>query len=177
MADGQQSRAHRVLSIGEKSRRWFVAIGTVAAIAATTIGFLSDSVGVWQFLKNYEATATPIDTLPSNIALAAVITDTVIVTATSLPTATPSLTATPLITPTNTPIPVAAAPNERLLLVAQFSNFATDASYNVAGRIDDALSDQVTAAQLADTRVAEWPNTIGDLTAPRPCYKRQRHHC
>ena len=59
-------------------------------------------------------------------------------------------------------MPVIAAENERLLIVAQFANFASDANYNVAGRIHEALSEQVQAARLEDTSVAIWPEIVED---------------
>jgi tetratricopeptide (TPR) repeat protein len=49
-----------------------------------------------------------------------------------------------------------------LLLVAQFTNFAVDANYNVAGRIQEALAAQMEAARLPDTRVEVWPDAVAD---------------
>src|SRR4051794_34823625 len=129
MADGQESQKQRNASIGEKSRQWLLALGTVMAIVATTIGFLSDSVGVWQFLKSYGIVQEGAPTPETKVVLASVAPETPV----EAPTFTPLPTATPVITPTNTPVPIEAAPNERLIIIAQFSNFATDASYNVAG--------------------------------------------
>src|SRR5437868_554886 len=103
MADGQQSPENQALSIREKSRRWFVAVGATAAVLATILSFLSDSVGVWQFLKNYQATATPVEAIASKEVITGMISNTVTATITPLPAETQSATATPIITPTNTP--------------------------------------------------------------------------
>lgn len=62
--------------------------------------------------------------------------------------------------PEPTPLPVMAAEGETLLLVSQFTSFARDSSFNVAGRIEEALETQLAAAQLMDTRVAVWPDVI-----------------
>jgi tetratricopeptide (TPR) repeat protein len=66
------------------------------------------------------------------------------------------------VTPTGTSLPVQAAPDEQLLVVAQFTNFAMDANYNVAGRIQEALAAQMEAARLEDTRVEVWPDSVAD---------------
>jgi hypothetical protein len=50
--------------------------------------------------------------------------------------------------------------NERLLLVAPSANSGGGAGFNVAGRISEALAAQITAARLADTRVAVWPESV-----------------
>ena len=81
-------------------------------------------------------------------------------TATPNPTATTSVS--PTVTPTDTPLHVQAEQDERVLIVAQFVNFATDANFNVAGRIHEALIEQVQAAKLEDTRVVVWPETVNE---------------
>jgi tetratricopeptide (TPR) repeat protein len=68
--------------------------------------------------------------------------------------------ASPALTPEPTPLPVTAAEGETLLLVSQFTSFASESTYNVAGRIQEALETQLAAAQLMDTRVAVWPAVI-----------------
>src|SRR3954451_19161591 len=105
MAEGQQSPVQRRASLREKSRQWLLALGTVMAIVATTIGFLSDSVGVWQFLKSYGIVQEGAPTPETNLVLAFVATETPVKAAPF----TPLPTATPVITPTNTPVPIEAA--------------------------------------------------------------------
>jgi tetratricopeptide (TPR) repeat protein len=145
----------------ERSRQWFLTLGTVLALLATIIGFLSDSVGVLEFWQGNvappaEPTADPNGRVSFDPAASGM--------PSAIPTNTtaPTVTAAPAGTATPTTPPVVAAENERLLLVAQFSNFAMDANYNVAGRIQEALVAQVKAARLEDTRVAIWPEVISD---------------
>jgi tetratricopeptide (TPR) repeat protein len=157
MAEGQESGEYKRRSLIERSRQWFLTIGTVLALVAGIIGFLSDSVGVVEFVRNMGASpsptelATPVESPTS--------------AAPETATAVAMATATAVVTPSPTPLPVMAAQNERLLLVAQFSNFATDANFNVAGRIQEALASQMEAAKLEDTRVAVWPETVEDNSA------------
>jgi hypothetical protein len=146
------------VSLRERSRQWFLTVGTVLALLATIIGFLSDSVGVLEFLRSAtEPEPAPTEESGSHIVLQ-LPTDTPQPTATPMPTP----TATVVVTPSPTPLPVVAGENERLLLIAQFTNFTVDSNYNVAGRILDALSVKVKDARLEDTRVAMWPEAIGD---------------
>lgn len=160
MADGQEQGKSKRVSISERSRQWFITIGTALAVLATVIGFLSDSVGVWEYLQSNGFAPVPTETFAKRAVLDQLQTPTPLPTE----TATPKPTDTPAVTPSPTPLPVSAIANERLLLVAQFSNFTVDANYNVAGRIHEALAAQVSAAKLADTRVAVWPETVGDNT-------------
>src|SRR6187399_2953389 len=122
MADGQDTQEQRRASIGEKSRQWLLALGTVMAIVATTIGFLSDSVGVWQFLKSYGIVQGSVPTPETKelLAILATVTPEEAATIATPLTSTPVPTATPVITPTNTPLPIVAEPGQRLLIIAQF---------------------------------------------------------
>ncbi|MCC6456568.1 MAG: tetratricopeptide repeat protein [Caldilineaceae bacterium] len=155
MADGQESGEQKRQSLTERGRQWFLTIGTVLALLATVIGFLSDSVGVLEFVRNMGASPAATEVVIPLESPTVAPTETVMVVA----------TATAVVTPMPTALPVMAAADERLLLVAQFSNFATDASFNVAGRIHEALAGQVKAAKLEDTRVAVWPETVVDQDA------------
>jgi tetratricopeptide (TPR) repeat protein len=154
----QDNRKMKRVPLRERSRQWFLTLGTVLALLATIIGFLSDSVGVLEFLQNSDPSPEPAESAAAKIALERLVTDT------PMPTQTPMPTPTTAVSPTATPMPVIAAENERLLIVAQFANFAADANYNVAGRIHEALSEQVEAARLEDTRVEIWPDIVEDNT-------------
>src|SRR5688500_7815791 len=115
MAEGQESGEYKRRSLIERSRQWFLTIGTVLDCVAGIIGFLCDSVGVVEFVRNMGASpsptelATPVESPTS--------------AAPETATAVAMATATAVVTPSPTPLPVMAAQNERLLLVAQFSNF------------------------------------------------------
>lgn len=64
-----------------------------------------------------------------------------------------------------TPVPtpaVVAAPGETLVLVAEFANYAPDQSYNVAGRVVDAIQEEIAAARLEQTRADVWPEAVED---------------
>jgi len=65
-------------------------------------------------------------------------------------------------TPPSTPTSVAivAAPGETLLLVAQFANYAQVAGYNVAGRLQSSLRQQIKTTELGPVRVHIWPEPI-----------------
>jgi tetratricopeptide (TPR) repeat protein len=140
-------------------RQMALTIGTIVAVVGTAMGFLSDSLGLWQYARDLlgrPAVETPVGpvepTANGFIALAS-----------PTPVALP-----PTATPSPTPLPVMAAPGETLLVVAQFANYAGEAGYNVAGRIQEALAAQVKAAKLADTRVAVWPEVLAEPTAATP---------
>ena len=59
-----------------------------------------------------------------------------------------------------------AAEGETLLLVAQFVGYADD-SFNVAGRIGEALTSQIEAAGLAETRATAWSGTLTSESAAK----------
>ncbi len=61
---------------------------------------------------------------------------------------------------------IRAAEGETLLLVAQFVGYVED-SFNVAGRIDEALVSQIEAAGLADVRATAWPRTLTSASAAK----------
>lgn len=71
----------------------------------------------------------------------------------------------PQTTPTTLPVYPLAAEGESLLLVAQFTGYTANERYNVAGRISEALEQQITAAALVSTTVTIWPDEIPN--APR----------
>lgn len=84
------------------------------------------------------------------------------VTATPTPAAISS--PTPLSTATPTPVPIVAKAGEKLIVVAPFVGYTSDAlRFNVAGRIQEALSDEIARARLPDTRLALWPAPIVGL--------------
>lgn len=66
---------------------------------------------------------------------------------------------TPVATPVAT---VVAAPGETLVLVAEFANYAPDQSYNVAGRVVEAIDEEIAAAGLAETRAYIWPEAVAE---------------
>lgn len=91
-----------------------------------------------------------------------------------VPTPTPPLT--PVITlyppPQTTPTQILstqlAAEGETLLLIAQFKDYIRDDTYyNVAGRIGEELTTQLTAAGLVSTTVMTWPQEITDTRSAR----------
>lgn len=66
-----------------------------------------------------------------------------------------------------------AAEGETLIIAGRFVNFAgAQQSYNVAGRVRDALNREVETAQLAGVRIAVWPETISDESAARAAGRR-----
>jgi tetratricopeptide (TPR) repeat protein/DNA-binding XRE family transcriptional regulator len=66
-----------------------------------------------------------------------------------------------------------AAAGETLVVVAQFGNYTGGAQgYNVAGRLGEALQRELAAAGLEDTRVASWPDAIGDEQAAEAALAR-----
>ena len=80
------------------------------------------------------------------------------------PAVTPPV-ATPVKTPalpSPTPLALHAAAGETLVLVAQFVDYAPEQAYNVAGRVREALEDEIGTARLRDTRVLIWPTEIAD---------------
>lgn len=54
-----------------------------------------------------------------------------------------------------------AAAGETLLIVAPFRGYTPTERYNVAGRIRDALLEEIVAANLLSTTIAIWPEEIG----------------
>lgn len=159
MAEEHDEQELKVVSWRERGRQWFLTIGTVLALLATFIGFLSDSVGVLEFVQNLQGGAQePTGSFSTTVVLDQLATSTAVPTDTPAPSATP----TTAFTPTPTPVPIIAAENERLMVVAQFINFTLETNYNVAGRIHEALSEQVIDAGLEDTRVEVWPEVIDD---------------
>ncbi|HXF61100.1 MAG TPA: tetratricopeptide repeat protein [Caldilineaceae bacterium] len=153
-------------SLRDRSRQLLLALGTVIAVVGTVMGFLSDTLGVWDALREQlgaptPAAITPEQSLINNDTFSTTV-QTVGLSATVglPPTATP--TVAPAATPTPTPLPVTAAPGETLLLVAQFANYAGETGFNVAGRIQEALEEQIAAAKLTDARAAVWPEAVPD---------------
>jgi tetratricopeptide (TPR) repeat protein len=66
-----------------------------------------------------------------------------------------------LLAPVPTPTPIVAAAGEKLLLVAPFVGYTSeDLRYNVAGRIEEALEQEIHDLQLANVRVAVLPSTV-----------------
>ncbi len=57
---------------------------------------------------------------------------------------------------------VPAAPGETLVLVSQFANYSERVGYNVAGRIREALQEELEGEALADSRVAVWAQPLTD---------------
>ncbi|MCB0145377.1 MAG: tetratricopeptide repeat protein, partial [Caldilineaceae bacterium] len=59
---------------------------------------------------------------------------------------------------------IVADEGETLLLIATFANYAGNAGFNVAGRIEEALEQQIAAAQLTHTNVVVLDEVIGNAT-------------
>ncbi len=81
------------------------------------------------------------------------------------PPATPVAIATPLPAPTPTPAPTAtpivAANGQQLLVIAPFVGYtSSDLRFNVAGRIQEALQEELRRAGLSDVQVVIWPEPI-----------------
>ena len=66
--------------------------------------------------------------------------------------------------PTATRYQIVADEGETLLLIATFANYAGNAGFNVAGRIEEALEQQIAAAQLTHTNVVVLDEVIGNAT-------------
>jgi tetratricopeptide (TPR) repeat protein/transcriptional regulator with XRE-family HTH domain len=70
-----------------------------------------------------------------------------------------ALTARPI--PTATPI--AAQPGEQLIVIAPFVGYtSSDIRFNIAGRIREAVEEEIQRAQLEDVRVVIWPEPVAD---------------
>lgn len=86
---------------------------------------------------------------------------------TPTPVATPpvvQVTLNPPLNPTpNFPAiyPIAQA-GETLLIVAPFRGYTVNEQYNVAGRIREALEEEIRAAELISTTIAIWPEEISN---------------
>ncbi|MEZ4868435.1 MAG: hypothetical protein R3C14_44310 [Caldilineaceae bacterium] len=80
------------------------------------------------------------------------------------PVTTPDrLKITPGLAPTvlsNTVILPVASPGQSMLLVAQFKGYTANERFNVAGRIQEALQQQIEAAHLVSTTVEIWPEEM-----------------
>ncbi len=150
--EGSETQESRE-SVMARGRRIALTVGAALAIIGAVMGFVADALGLFEFGQGL------LGRQPEPVALTAPA-----ATPTPAPTPTITLTPAPTFTPSPTPLPVVAAEGERLLLVTQFANYAQSTSYNVAGRIAEVLSGQVRAAELADTRVAMWPEAVGDET-------------
>jgi tetratricopeptide (TPR) repeat protein len=53
-----------------------------------------------------------------------------------------------------------AQPGEILLVVAPFAGYTVNEQYNVAGRLQEALNDEIANARLISTTIALWPEQI-----------------
>lgn len=84
-----------------------------------------------------------------------------------LPTPTPAVVKVTL-NPPNLPVeyPVALA-GETLLVVAPFAEYTTGEGYNVAGRIQDALTQEIATAGLLSTTIAIWPEAVRNANQVR----------
>lgn len=58
-------------------------------------------------------------------------------------------------------VPGPAQPGETLILLSQFANYSQgQAGYNVAGRLQEALNEEMAAAALQGIRIEQWPEVI-----------------
>ncbi len=81
------------------------------------------------------------------------------------PAASAPVTATPTPAPTESPttIPIVAQPGDHLIVIAPFVGYtSTDLRFNVAGRIREALEEELSNAQLTEMRVAVWPEPVSE---------------
>ncbi len=79
------------------------------------------------------------------------------------PPATPIAVNTPLPAPTPAPTgtPIVAGAGQQLLVIAPFVGYtATDLRFNIAGRIQEALQEELRRAGLTDVQVVIWPEPI-----------------
>lgn len=83
------------------------------------------------------------------------------------PTPTPAVVKVTL-NPPNLPIdyPVATV-GETLLVVAPFAEYTTGEGYNVAGRIQEALTQEIMTAGLLSTTIAIWPEAVRNANQVR----------
>jgi tetratricopeptide (TPR) repeat protein/DNA-binding XRE family transcriptional regulator len=67
----------------------------------------------------------------------------------------------------SSPLPgQAEIPDEVIILVAQFANYASSqVGYNVAGRLTEALQQEIKSVQLDNFRVETWPEAVGTRAA------------
>lgn len=71
----------------------------------------------------------------------------------------PTPPATPL--PAASPTPIMAQPGERLIVIAPFVGYtSTDMQFNIAGRIREALDEELQRAGLDDVHTVIWPEPI-----------------
>ena len=74
---------------------------------------------------------------------------------------TPAPTVTPL--PTATPTPIVAQPGEQLIVIAPFVGYtSSDLQFNVAGRIREAVEEELQRAALDDVHTVLWPAPIAE---------------
>jgi len=58
-------------------------------------------------------------------------------------------------------LPSPAQPGETLILLSQFANYSQgQAGYNVAGRLQETLNEEMAAAALQGIRIEQWPEVI-----------------
>jgi tetratricopeptide (TPR) repeat protein/transcriptional regulator with XRE-family HTH domain len=58
-------------------------------------------------------------------------------------------------------LPSPAQPGETLILLSQFANYSQgQAGYNIAGRLQDALNQEMATAGLQGIRIEQWPEVI-----------------
>lgn len=75
----------------------------------------------------------------------------------------PPTTAPLLPTPPPTTAPVIAQPGEQLIAIAPFVGYtSSDLRFNIAGRIREALQEEISSADLPDMRIAILPEEIGE---------------
>jgi transcriptional regulator with XRE-family HTH domain len=61
----------------------------------------------------------------------------------------------------STPVPARAG--EKLILVAHFANYASSqVGYNMAGRVGEALQQEIDQSRLPQMRVGIWPEVVGE---------------
>lgn len=85
------------------------------------------------------------------------------------PTATPIVALSPTSAPTvalpPTATPIVAQPGEQLIVIAPFVGYtSSDMQFNVAGRIREAIEEELRRAELEEVRIVIWPEPITEPT-------------
>jgi tetratricopeptide (TPR) repeat protein len=75
----------------------------------------------------------------------------------------PLMVQTPSAVSSGGSIPAPATEGEKLILVTHFANYASSqVGYNVAGRVTEALQQEIEQSRLPQMRVGIWPEVVGE---------------
>lgn len=82
---------------------------------------------------------------------------------TPIAAASPTPVPTATLLPTATPTPIVAQPGEQLIVIAPFVGYtSSDMQFNVAGRIREAVEEELQRAELDDVHTVLWPAPIAE---------------